>query len=654
MRAGSRWIAQSFQRAPVAEHETHSGQQMQTNGRFLAVNMPWASLDRPSLALGLIRNVALASGEVSVAETLHANLMWAQWLLQEVDTPIQPAEYDEQGLDNYFLGFGDWIFTSALYDQPWKVEEFREYATASGTDPAAALRLHDEAPRFIASLANHIVETFDADIVGFTTTFQQTIASLAVAKEIKKLRPNTRIVMGGANCDGEQGEAVQRNYPSIVDFVLRGEGEDSLPQLLAAINSGRGFEAVPGLCWTNGHQAVSNDMNPETVDLSNAVPPSYDEYFALLESTGLDRFVLPSLVLESSRGCWWGQKHHCTFCGLNGTYMKYRAKGQEQFLAEFEYLVQRHQVLDVYVVDNILDMKYFQRFLPELAAKQWNLHIQYEIKSSLRRHQLQALHDAGAVSLQPGIESLDTRVLKIMDKGVTGAQNIRLLREAENVGLDISWNYLYGFPGETEEDYLPILDQVPALLHLQPPRVASPIAVERFSPYFSDPGLGFEEIVPARYYSLIFDLPIGELFDLAYLFDTNRQGLQGEAERRLQRATNEWRDKYYDSRFVEWDLDDSIVLVSRRDGIDWTTRTLTDATELALYRLLHEPTTIDQLVAAAPEVDRDAIVSILHEWVADGVVFHNAGQYLTLATEPSSIDVVSNSALQRDFATVGS
>src|SRR5260370_1218420 len=110
-----------------------------------------------------------------------------------------------------------------------------------------------------------------------------------------------------------------------------------------------------------------------------------------------------------------------------------------------------------------------------------------------------------------------SRVLRLMDKGVTGCQNVRLLRDAETVGMNMNWNYLYGFPGETDADYTAVLDQFPALHHLIPPTNPTRVQVERFSPYFDRPELGFGPPRPAAHYRFIYDLPETELADLVYL-----------------------------------------------------------------------------------------------------------------------------------------
>ena len=97
----------------------------------------------------------------------------------------------------------------------------------------------------------------------------------------------------------------------------------------------------------------------------------------------------------------------------------------------------------------------------------------------------------------------------------------------------ISWSYLYGFPGEEESDYKPIIEQFPALHHLPPPGGANRIAIERFSPYFDKPELGFADIKPAKMYSIIYDLPESELKDLAYVFDAPALGVTDAIGREL-------------------------------------------------------------------------------------------------------------------------
>src|SRR5260370_24175623 len=188
-------------------------------------------------------------------------------------------------------------------------------------------------------------------------------------------------------------------------------------------------------------------------DLDALAVPDFGDYFAGLEQSTGGSNVVPTLLFETSRGCWWGAKSHCTFCGLNGGAMAFRSKSARRALEELEYLVQRWRIENVEAVDNILDMKYFRDVLPALAEWKWPLQLFYEVKSNLSREQVHLLRDAGVRRIQPGIESLNDHILKLMKKGTTALRNIQLLKWCQEYGVTAEWSMLYGFPGETRPAY---------------------------------------------------------------------------------------------------------------------------------------------------------------------------------------------------------
>ncbi|HZP51501.1 RiPP maturation radical SAM C-methyltransferase, partial [Actinocrinis sp.] len=414
--------------------------------RILLVNMPWALIDVPSLALGILRRAARDAVPDTEIEVVHANLDYVDWITKRLDFTVE--DYHYYSLSTYFSGAGDWVFSSALYDDPhWREAELLEQVPMSEAHRRTSLELHRCAGEFIRDFAERIAG-LEPDLVGFTSTFQQNMPALAAARAIKRLAPRTLIAMGGANCDGAQGEALHRNF-QFIDFVVRGEGEAAFPQLLRRLRAGDPPADVPGLCWRDQDgAAVANPMSTRPLAPAEIISPDYDGYFERLDSSAAREWVEPKLIVEGARGCWWGEKHHCTFCGLNGSFMQFRSKSPASFRDEILDLVRRHQVLDMFVVDNILDMGYLGSLLPSIIESGYDLRMQYEIKSNMRREQLETLSAAGLVNVQPGIESLSGRVLKLMDKGVTGHQNVRMLRDASSTGLSVAWNYLYGFPGE--------------------------------------------------------------------------------------------------------------------------------------------------------------------------------------------------------------
>ena len=140
----------------------------------------------------------------------------------------------------------------------------------------------------------------------------------------------------------------------------------------------------------------------------------------------------------------------------------------------------------------------------------------YEMKSNLRLDQVKGLVDGGIRSVQPGIESLSTPVLRRMRKGVLARQNVALLRYARICGLGVKWNILYGFPGDDAGDHAPMLELMPKLAHLPPPLAVGKITIQRFSDFFERPDdYGLADIQPYPSYHDVFP-PHAALDQLAY------------------------------------------------------------------------------------------------------------------------------------------
>jgi ribosomal peptide maturation radical SAM protein 1 len=247
--------------------------------------------------------------------------------------------------------------------------------------------------------------------------------------------------------------------------------------------------------------------------------PNYDDFFAQLGGAELKVTEAPRLLFETARGCWWGAKKHCTFCGLNGSTMTFRSKSASRAIAELSSLTARYPNLPISVVDNILDMKYFKDFIPALIERELRLDLFYEIKANLSKEQLKLLHDAGIHDVQPGIESLSTNVLALMRKGVTSLQNVQLLKWCKELGLRPYWNIIWGFPGEEPSDYSDLAALVKLIEHLTPPLGASQIRLDRFSPNFDQAAdFGFRDVRPYPAYKHIYPLPESVVSNLAYYF----------------------------------------------------------------------------------------------------------------------------------------
>jgi hypothetical protein len=120
--------------------------------------------------------------------------------------------------------------------------------------------------------------------------------------------------------------------------------------------------------------------------------------------------------------------------------------------------------------------------------------------------------------VQPGIESLHTDVLKLMDKGIAGWQNVQLLKWSRELGLRLSWAVLWGFPGEKDDWYEDMAGWVPALEHLQPPSGMHRLRYDRYSVYHEQARRSGLVLFPIGAMSLIYPVWPADLDRLAYYF----------------------------------------------------------------------------------------------------------------------------------------
>ena len=626
--------------------------------KVLLLSMPMGALERPSLGLSLLKARLLESGYQ--CDVRYLAFSFAEFIGQQ--------DYQWLCYELPYTAFaGDWTFTQALYgDQPeleraYLEDILRDAWRLSQANIARILRIRSLVPHFMDYCLNS-VPWDDYAVVGFTSTFEQNIASLALAKRLKQKHPRISIVFGGANWEAEMGQELHRRFP-FVDYVCSGEAEQSFPALVRRILTRTSMNGkhkpIPGIVYRDRSKRSVSTGAPEMIRDMDALPlPDFSDYFQDLQQCTVSTPVAPTLLFETSRGCWWGAKSHCTFCGLNGGTMAFRSKSPRRALDELEHLVDRWQMTNVEVVDNILDMKYFNDMLPALARAKRELQIFYEVKSNLSRTQVRLLHEAGVNRIQPGIESLSDPVLKLMRKGTTALRNIQLMKWAKEFDITVEWNILYGFPGETPEDYRRILDLLRAIRFLRPPCAAGPIRLDRFSPYHNSPGeFGLTNVRPMKTYRYLY--PFGEeslkriayYFDFDYEADRDPTGYAAE----VVAFVNEWRSS-----------PDAGTLrsVSRPDGslAIFDTRSCASVPELTLsgldqvvYEFCDElqagTNIVRHLRALFPEVEFEdqQVFEFLKSLVENKLMVTDGNNYLSLALKTPS---VSSAVKDDDVATV--
>ncbi len=512
------------------------------------VAMPFALPTRPSLQVGLLAEIGRSHG--FPVDTLHLNLDLAR--------RIGVERYHHLACTRNPM-FGDWLFSVAAFgiDAPDPEGTMPDELDSRSRDALELIAMTPDEIRDLRNLVvpeylDHLMEAVDwarYRAVGFTSTFQQNAASFALARRIKESHPGIVILFGGANFDGPMGVAWMRAVPWI-DVAVSGEADHAFPALLERLCQGEDIIGVPGVLVRNNGAVNAGPPGVPLEDLDALPIPDFAEYFVRAEELGL----LPrstaravDIPFESSRGCWWAEKATCRFCGLNGSTKAYRSKSPSRVLEELKTLARRHHSLAFNASDNILNTDYLRSVIAPLAASDSDYWIFYEVKANLGRQDLRLLQQAGVRALQPGIESLSTRVLRLMLKGTIASQNVNLLRWARYYGIETYWNILFGFPGESEDDYEQQVRLARQIVHLRPPGGFLRIGLERFSPFFENPdtfpvrGGG---AVPEFGYTHTYPQQV-DLVQAAYHFSGELEGsLHDDAYERLEDTLRGWHDRW--------------------------------------------------------------------------------------------------------------
>lgn len=601
--------------------------------RVLLVSMPYGSLERPSMGLGLLQAQLHRRG--IPCETRYLALEFAQligvdeylWLASELP---------------YTAFAGDWLFTEALYgsrpaaDAAYVRDVLRGQWQMADASIARLLALRGRCEPFLARCLSSVAWQ-RYDVVGFTSTFEQNLASLALARRVKARHPDTTIVFGGANWEGEMGVELHRRF-AFVDAVCSGEADESFPALLAALDAGRPLASVRGIVFRDGGRSVATKPAPIVRDLDALPVPDFEPW--MQARAPIAGHVPALMLLETGRGCWWGAKSHCTFCGLNGGSLAFRSKTAERAHDEIAELRRRHGIALFSAVDNILDMNYFGTLLPMLAAEQAGTTFFYEIKANLSADQVALLAAAGVTMVQPGIESLSDHVLKLMGKGTSALQNVALLKWCREHGVRPEWNVLYGFPGETVGDYTEMAALIDDIWFLEPPSGCGPVRMDRFSPYHSDPAAyGMVNVRPLAPYRYLYPFEAESLMRLAYYFDYDHADGRDPrvAAAPVLECIERWGTDRSRGRLTVTHDGDGRLIVDERPGLGPRAMRL-HGWQSIVYDACDRPRTVQGL-ARMPELARVGVpllTGFLEACVAGRVMLRSADRYLALAvTQPA-------------------
>ncbi len=331
----------------------------------------------------------------------------------------------------------------------------------------------------------------DRPVVCFPVTGPSVPASLQLTRWIKEARPDALVVFGGefftVNGRRPDAEGLGEMWGAGVDAAVAGDGEEALLEIVSRLAEGRDFAGCPGTLWKGPDGKAHYGGERPYVDL-NRIPPAdwsvFDLSFYPKNGDPIeDRLgvvaLSDDLTIMASRGC----VRRCSFCGHRTAWKGFRRMSGRRIYEEIVHQRSARRDLrpgasEIKFYDLLIngDMRALSELCDLLIADSRPQFLWREANAVIRPEMsyefCRKLYEAGCRWLIIGLESGSQRVLDAMDKGQTVEQMKEVLRDIGRAGLKVRGNFMFGHPGETEEDFERTIDFVkeihPYIHHVYP------------------------------------------------------------------------------------------------------------------------------------------------------------------------------------------
>lgn len=592
--------------------------------RLGLVSMPWSIFNRPSIQLAALK-AYIDQNSPYTTDLFHPYLNVAASL----------------GTEHYhYLARNSWageaLFAPLLFPEQQDSAEKLFYVECKN-DPNLGKLNFQSCLNALQENVEQWIESLDLSnykLFGFSVCFNQLLASLYAAKRIKTLYPELPIVLGGSGCVGEIGYSLVQNFGQI-DYVVNGEGEETLLQLCKSIHSGSEKTSLPETILRKDYfPGISCDKGIS--DLNTLPVPDYTPYFQEMHQKFPANTFVPVLPLEFSRGCWWNK---CTFCNLNLQWHGYRWKSAATVATEVELQAKRYKCLDFCFTDNSLPPKETDLFFKYMSANKADYEFFAELRVITTSDIMPLYRQGGLTSIQVGIESLSSSLLSKMTKGSRCIDNIAAMRQSAEADITLDGNLICEFPGSTEQEVQETLVNLDFVLPYPPLSSAgfflghgSPIANNREA-------FGITTITQHKKNKQLF--PPEQLDKLTMLIKSYR------GDRNRQKAL--WKPVY--KKIQQWQnfhkkRNNTLPALSYRDGGDFllirqelTTGILRhrlQGTSRKIYLFCRNIRNIDECCRQFPKIKKTDLLQFLNDLVDKRLLFSENNQFLALAISTHS------------------
>ena len=308
----------------------------------------------------------------------------------------------------------------------------------------------------------------DVDVVGITGMITEYKKILKIMDIAKDGFPDRKVILGGPLATTLPQQLLEQ---SKADFIIIGEGENTIPVVIQAIKEESDFAEIRGIAYKKGEQVVINEPvipieNIDTIPFPARHLLDMEKYirnhFASFGWEIADFDKIRSTNLTSSRGC----PYNCTFCFKDMWGYKWRGRSAENIIAEMELLNEKYNVNGFFFVDDlfVLDKKRVFEFASLLKKSGLDVVWYCNGRTNLmQKDMLKAMHDAGCVGIAYGIESGNQSILDSMRKNITIEQAKSVVKWTKEIGIKAAGYFMIGTLGETKETIMETINFAKAL-----------------------------------------------------------------------------------------------------------------------------------------------------------------------------------------------
>ena len=300
------------------------------------------------------------------------------------------------------------------------------------------------------------IEESRPDFIGVSVITCTCPDAIKIAELAKEINPGIKTILGGIHASFMYEEMLRLS--SKIDYIIRGEGEESLKELLKTLSSGREPSMVKGIAYRSDNMIAVTPQRQFLHKFDN-LPMAWD----LLDWQDYKYYIIPGSRLGAictSRGC--GQE--CTFCSQQKFWQKtWRGRSPEDLLRELEILRRDYDVNVVLLTDDYPtpDRERWEKFLDLLIERDLDMKILMETRAPDIIRDEDILHKykkAGIIHIYVGTEATEQKSLDYIKKDLSIEESKKALSLLRDVGIITETSMILGFPDETEDSIARTLD----------------------------------------------------------------------------------------------------------------------------------------------------------------------------------------------------